>query len=82
LNEEQQKIIERSEKRNEELIQSSKTKQQIIDGQAKLIDELTNLSKEQKKSSKEKVLTNVLIITAVAAVGFAGGCYAGIKIGR
>jgi septal ring factor EnvC (AmiA/AmiB activator) len=96
LNDEQAMIIERSEKRNSELqnlsteqkktiqmlSQSSKTKQQIIDGQAKLIDELTSLSNEQKKSSTDNVVRNITIAVAVGAICFAGGCYAGIKIGR
>ena len=91
LNDEQQTIIENSQKRNleleallekqqktiEELQNSSEVRQQIIEGQQKLLDELQSSSKEQKKSS----ISLPAKIAAGAAV-FLGGCLTGLMIGN
>lgn len=88
LNDEQQKIIENSEKRNEELESlskeqektieelesSSQTKQKIIDEQKRTIEELESLSKEQKKSAAGTLIKRVV----EAVVSFCLGCLVGI----
>jgi septal ring factor EnvC (AmiA/AmiB activator) len=88
LNEEQEKLIEDSQKRNEqleklsseqkqqieELTNLSENKQQIIDEQQITIDELKNLSKEQKKSS--------VIMWIKIALGIVCAFFGGFLIGR
>ena len=88
LNEEQEQIIENSQKRNEqleklsseqekqieELRSLSEHKQEIIDEQQKTIDELKSLSKEQKKSS--------IVMWIKIAVIIVGTFFGGFFIGR
>lgn len=90
LSSEQEKIIERSQKRNDELESlskeqektikelesSSQTKQKIIDEQQKTIDELESLSQEQKQSSVKELINRALTVV----VSFCLGCLLGLLL--
>jgi len=91
LNEEQEKIIERSQMRNEQLekqsseqekqieklTELSESKQKIIDEQQKTIDALKSSSKEQRKSSSLNWLKNFGAGLGCLLGGFFGGFFFG-----
>ena len=68
-NEELEKLSTQQQKQIEELTSSSESKQKIIEEQNKTIEELRDLSKEQKKSS---ILMWIEIIGAALAAFFGG----------